>query len=127
MRRSVIGLRINPFFGFSNGFSFEIDSPYFYLHPAYDWQEDPPEENVFSQEKHGSLLNTSSSVSESGEVINQTIVFSKRNDSNRYIYSVSLKNALEGKTLSDGDTVVFVMNVLSPTNKPVIIIRVKYS
>ncbi len=103
----------------SNGFSFEIDSPYFYLHPAYDWQEDPTEENVFSQEKHGSLLNTSSSVSESGEVINPTIVFSKRNDSNRYIYSVSLKNALEGKTLSDGDTVVFVMKVLSPTNKPV--------
>lgn len=87
-------------------------------------EEDPdvgdnPTQTNIDEEIHGSLLSSSSQEGATGSSTDQQLVFNKCGDSNRFIYDVSLKNALNGKTLATGDTVVFVMKVTSPDNKPV--------
>ena len=74
-----------------------------------------PEPNPFTDTAHGSLLNTS--VSEEGNTQSvHELTFEKRSsitDKSRYIYSAKLDDILKGKTLSDGDSVVFVMRLPS--------------
>lgn len=80
-------------------------------------KEEPAQTNI-NEEIHGSLLSAEAS-SGTGTSESQQLVFNKRGTSNRFIYDVSLVDALNGKTLTDGDTVVFVMKVASPDSKPV--------
>ena len=83
-----------------------------------DPEEKPTVTNI-EEEIHGSLLTSTSQEGSSATSGYQQLVFNKRADSNRYIYDVSLKNALNGKSLVSGDTVVFVMKVASTDSKPV--------
>ena len=80
--------------------------------------DDTTQTNI-DEEIYGSLLISTSEEGSSGTSATQQLVFTERADSNRYIYDVSLKSVLNGKSLATGDTVVFVMKVASANSKPV--------
>ena len=89
-------------------------------------QEGDGKETGITEEKHGSLLQDQEEGSGSeGSEISQ-IIFDERDNSGRYIYSVSLAQALGGKKLSKGDTVVFVMKLAASQNNPVVFDRFYY-
>ena len=81
--------------------------------------DDDTTKTKIDEEVYGSLLTSTSEEGSSGASDTQQLVFNKRADSNRFIYDVSLKNVLNGKSLVTGDTVVFVMKVASTDSKPV--------
>ncbi len=66
-------------------------------------------ETTIQNEVHGSLIDTEENTSTT--TTTTQLSFERRNDSSRFIYEVPLSNILSGKTLSNDDTVVFVVKV----------------
>ena len=66
-------------------------------------------ETTIQNEVHGSLIDIEENTSTT--TTTTQLSFERRNDSSRFIYEVPLSNILSGKTLSNDDTVVFVVKV----------------